>query len=336
MVNYYLKRTAKAIVTIYVVITLSFGLTRMLPGNPASRISGRLSSIGYTEEQIQVVLSNLGYNPDVPLQERFIDYIVSLHHGSLGSSIQVSGGGVPVNNIIASHLPWTIFLTLVSIILFFGISITLGAIMAYREGSRFDTANSALAIFASGIPFFVMAIVLVFIFGQILGWFPTGRRYNLDVTPGFNLQYIQSILYHGVLPIASIVLSRYGVRALAMRGNSISILGKGYVEVAKLRGLPDRIIALRYVGRNAVLPMYTGMLLSFGWVLGGTIVLEQVFQYQGLGYLLFQAYDYRDYPVLMGAFLVITLSLVVGIFLADLSYGFVDPRIKTGDESESF
>ncbi|CCQ34455.1 ABC transporter permease protein [Halorhabdus tiamatea SARL4B] len=336
MVNYYVKRTAKAIVTIYVVITLSFGLTRMLPGNPASRIRGRLSSIGYTEEQIQVVLSNLGYNPDVPLPQKFIDYIVGLHQGSLGSSIQVAGGGTPVTEIMATRLPWTIMITLVSIVLFFAISITLGAIMAYREGSRFDTANSAIAIFASGIPFFVMAILLVFIFGQTLGWFPTGRRYSLDVTPGFNLAFLHSVIYHGTLPIAAIVISRYGVRALSMRGNSISILGKGYVEVAKLRGLPERVIALRYVGRNAVLPMYTGMLLSFGWVLGGTIVLEDVFNYKGLGWMLFQAYDYRDYPVLMGAFLVITLSLVIGIFLADLSYGFVDPRIKTGDESESF
>jgi len=336
MVNYYVKRTAKAIVTIYIVITLSFGLTRMLPGDPASRIRGRLSSIGYTQEQIQVVLSNLGYNPDVPIHEKFVEYIIGLHQGSLGSSIQVAGGGVPVTDIMATRLPWTILITVVSIVLFFAISITLGAIMAYREGSHFDTANSALAIFASGIPFFVMAILLVFIFGQILGWFPSGRRYSLSVNPGFNLAFLHSVIYHATLPIASIVISRYGVRALAMRGNSISILGKSYVEVAKLRGLPERVIALRYVGRNAVLPMYTGMLLSFGWVLGGTIVLEDVFNYKGLGWMLFQAYDYRDYPVLMGAFLVITLSLVIGIFLADLSYGFVDPRIKTGDENESF
>ncbi|MFB6202184.1 MAG: ABC transporter permease, partial [Halorhabdus sp.] len=268
MVNYYVKRTAKAILTVYVVITLTFGLTRMLPGSPAQRVAGRLQALGYTQEQIQIVLKNIGFNPNVPVHQKFIDYIISLHTGSMGQSIRVGGGGVPVTKIIADALPWTVMLTVISIVIFFSIALTVGAVMAYREGSFFDTTNSTLAIAFSGIPFFVMAIVLVFIFGQILGWFPTARRFGLESTPGFTLSFLGDVLYHAALPIASIVLSRYGTRALAMRGNSISILGKGYVEVAKLRGLPERVIALRYVGRNAVLPMYTGVLLSFGWVLG--------------------------------------------------------------------
>lgn len=334
MVNYYVKRTAKAIVTIYIVITLTFGLTRFLPGSPADRIRGKLSAIGYTEEQIQIVIANTGFNEDATIAEKFVEYMIGLHQGSLGESIEVAGGGEPVVGIIAGHLPWTILLTVVSIVIFFGIALSLGAVMAYREGSKFDTVNSGLAIIGSGVPFFVMAIILVFLFSGELGWFPSGRRFSLEANPGLSLSFARSVAYHAVLPIASIVISRYGVRALAMRGNSISILGKGYVEVAKLRGLPERIIALRYVGRNAVLPMYTGVLLSFGWILGGTVVLEEIFQYKGIGYLLFQAFDARDYPVLMAAFLIITIALVVGIWLADLTYGLVDPRITTGDESE--
>lgn len=336
MVNYYVKRTAKAIVNVYLVIGLTFGLTRLLPGSPRTIIAGQLSAIGYTQEQINIVIKNLGFQPNVPLYQKFIDYLIGLHTGNMGRSIQVAGGGTPVTKIMADALPWTIMLTVVSIIIFFTIALILGAVMAYREGSFFDTANSGLAIVFSGVPFFVMAIILAFFFGSVLDWFPTARRYALDMQPGFNMPFIISAIKHAILPITAIVLSRYGVRALAMRGNSISILGKGYVEVAKLRGLPERVIALRYVGRNAVLPMYTGILLSFGWILGGTIVLEVVYQYQGIGFILNQAYQYQDYPVLMGAFLVITLALTIGIYLADLSYGLVDPRITTGDESESF
>lgn len=337
MVNYYVKRTGKAILTAYVVVTITFGLSRMLPGGPIKNMRNRLINAGITPAQADVMVqSNLRYfDPDASVPEQFVQWMIGLHQGDLGVSIIVQEGD-PVVGILATRLPWTIFISVVAILIFYLIALTLGSVAAYYEGSRFDTANSALAITMSGIPFFVMAILLAWIFGAVLGFFPTTGRYNIDMTAGLRLEYIQSVLYHGALPIASIVLARYGVRALAMRGNSVSELGKGYVTVAQLRGLPDWRIATRYVGRNAVLPMYTGMLLAFGWIIGGTVVLEDVFQYKGIGLLLLQALNENDYPVLMGAFLIITLALVFGIYLADLTYGLVDPRISTGDDSEAY
>ncbi|AWB28117.1 ABC transporter permease [Halococcoides cellulosivorans] len=344
MVNYYIKRTGKAALTAYIVMTISFGLSRMLPGNPLASIEGRLRGAGLTEQQVQTALAP--YKETIPtgtLLEQYVQYMSTLLTGNLGKTVayKVSTdpstgeiGGVSVAGLIGKYMPWTIFIGVTAIIIFYALSLTLGSIMAYYEGSNFDTANSLVAMLASGLPFFVTGIVLIWLFAGIFNVLPAGGKFaaSQEIRPGFNLPFIQSALYHSILPIAATVIGRYGVRALAMRGNSISILGKGYVQVAQLRGLPDRIIALRYVGRNAVLPMYTGMLLSFGWIIGGTVVLETVFNYQGLGWLLLVALDAKDYPLLMAIFLVLTLALVVGIYLADLSYGLVDPRITTGEK----
>lgn len=344
MVNYYIKRTGKAAFTAYIVMTLSFGLSRMLPGDPLTVVRGRLSGRGLTPDQINASMAVFKKAlPTGPLYQQYIDYMLGLLQGDLGVTIsynlskdpatgQISG--VPVASLLGEYIPWTVFLAVVSIILFYAIALLLGSLMAYFEGTAFDTANSLIAMVASGLPFFVTGIVLIWIVSGQYDLLPASYRYSTSakIQPGFTLSFVISAIKHAILPISATVIGRYGVRALAMRGNSISILGKGYVQVAQLRGLPDRVIALRYVGRNAVLPMYTGMLLSFGWILGGTIVLEEIFVYKGLGWLFLRAMHKQDYPLMMGIFLVLSLSLVVGIYLADLTYGLVDPRITTGDQ----
>ena len=163
-------------------------------------------------------------------------------------------------------------------------------------------------------------------------------RYRLSpgVTPGLSVRFVTDALYHAFLPIVSLVISGAGLQALAMRGSSIQVLGEDYVRVARLRGLPDRRISVWYVGRNAILPMYTGFLTLIGFNLGGSVILEQIFTYPGVGYYLFQGLQNRDYPLMMGIFLVITTALVLSVFIADLSYGMIDPRVKSGDSSEAY
>ncbi len=121
-----------------------------------------------------------------------------------------------------------------------------------------------------------------------------------------------------------------------MRGNSIQVLGEDYVRVARLRGLPDRRIALRYVGRNAVLPLYTSLLISIGFMFGGSIILEILFQYRGIGFEMNEGIIYRDMPLMMGTFLVITFGVVIALWIGDATYGKLDPRIKSGDDSEAY
>ncbi|MFB6076923.1 MAG: ABC transporter permease, partial [Candidatus Nanohaloarchaea archaeon] len=310
-----------------------------------SKLKAKISGPGVTQMMMHRIIESYEATlPSGPIWQQYIEYMTNLLTGNLGRTVayQVSNdpttggglGGVSVAGLIGEYLPWTIFIGVSSIILFYTISLLLGSLMAYFEGSIFDTVNSVVAMVSSGLPFFVTGILLIWVFANIFPILPPSKRYSdaIHITPGFSLDFILSAIKHAILPVAATVIGRYGVRALAMRGNSISILGKGYVQVAQLRGLPDRIVALRYVGRNAVLPMYTGMLLSFGWVIGGTVILERVFNYRGIGWLFLEAKEASDYPLLMGIFLVLTLALVIGIYLADLTYGLVDPRITTGEK----
>jgi peptide/nickel transport system permease protein len=253
----------------------------------------------------------------------------SLLQGNLGTSVWFNE---PVAQILGQALPWTVYLMSVALALTFAIGIVLGAVMAYAEGSTFDTAISMVAVFMNSIPYYIAAVVMVYFLGHRWELFPTSGRVGADFASG-TVDWYVSVVRHSVLPIASYVLTAFGLQALAMRGNSIRVLGEDYLRVARLRGLPRRVIALRYIGRNAVLPMYTTMMISIGFMFGGAIILEEIFTYPGVGYYMFKGINTRDYPLMMGAFLIITFAVVVGVLIADLTYGKVDPRAKRGGEN---
>jgi len=266
-------------------------------------------------------------NPQEPVHIQYIEYMSSLLVGDLGTSMWYND---PVSEILGGALPWTVFVMSVSLVLTFGIGIVLGAVMAYSEGSRFDLVSSLVSIFLNSIPYYVLAVIFLYLLSYQSGLFPTGGRIGRGVEPGLSLEFFGSALYHAILPITSLVVTGFGIQALAMRGNSIRVLGEDYLRVARLRGLKKYHIALRYVGRNAILPMYTGLMISVGFIFGGSVILEEVFRYPGIGYYMVRAIDARDYPLMMGAFVLITVAVVISIFVADLTYGKLDPRASQG------
>ncbi len=334
MANYYLKRTGRAIITLWLVVTLTFGMIRLLPGGPLTQLRGKLIRQGYPPQQINSIIKTYqNLQPDAPLYVQYGDYVTALLHGDMGKSFTYPR---TVASIVGEALPWTIFVMVTATILIFAIAIVWGALMAYREGSQFDMASSTLSILLSSIPFYVLAIGLVIVFGYKYKVLPVRYRLSPGVTPSLSIQFVTDALYHAFLPIVSLVVSGAGLQALAMRGSSIQVLGEDYVRVARLRGLPDRRIAIWYVGRNAILPMYTGFLTLIGFNLGGSVILEQIFTYPGVGYYLFQGLQNRDYPLMMGIFLVITTALVLSVFIADLTYGLIDPRVKSGESNEAY
>lgn len=338
IVNWYVDRTIQAIITIFGVITLSFGLIRLMPGGPMQFLRAQLLQAGggggVSQQRLnELITIYMNVQPEKPLLQSYLNYMTSVLTGDLGKSFWYNE---PVLDILTRALPWTIFIMSVSIIISFGIGITLGALLAYNEGSRFDVGMSSLATFLNSIPFYVVAVLLLYFVGYGTGWFPTSGRYNLAIEPGWSLAFLGSVLYHAILPVSSFVITAFGMQALTMRGNSISVLGEDYLRVARLRGVPANRIALRYVGRNAMLPMYTGLMISIGFLFGGSIILEQIFQYPGVGYYLFKAIKARDYALMMGGFLVITVAVVISIFIADLTYGMIDPRASGGDSRESY
>lgn len=333
MVNYYLRRTARIPLTILAVATLTFGLIRLLPGGPFTQLRIQLIRRGVPIEQINSRIAAIqNIRPDAPLWQQYIDYMAGVVQLNLGESISLNQ---PVFDVLARALPWTVFLVVTSTVLMFVIGVLIGAVQAYWEGSRFDKAFSGMSIFVMAIPYYIFAVVGLFFLAFQWQLFPTGFAADSGIEAGFNLDYAISVANHAVLPIASFTIGGIGSTALNMRGNSIQVLGEEYVEVARLRGLPDGRIATRYVAKNAILPMYTGLLLLIGFRLGGTVVLEEIFSYPGLGYYLIQAVNANDYPLMMGCFLVITVTLIVAVFIADLTYGLIDPRISAGD-SDAF
>ncbi|MGB9965650.1 ABC transporter permease [Halobacterium sp. CBA1126] len=327
--NYYLRRTLRIPATILAVATLTFGLIRLLPGGPFTQLRIQLLQRGIPADQVDARIQALqNIRPDAPLWQQYIDYMIGVVQLDLGRSISL---GEPVINVLARALPWTVFLVVTSTVLMFVLGVLIGAVQAYWEGSWFDQVTSGASIFLMSIPYYIFAVIGLFFLSFQLGWFPTGNAAARSVQPGFTVAYIQTVLYHAALPIASFTLGGIGSTALNMRGNSIQVLGEEFVEVARLRGLSDNRIATSYVAKNAILPMYTGLLLQIGFRLGGTVVLEEIFSYPGLGYYLIAAVNANDYPLMMGCFLVITVTLVVAVFIADLTYGLIDPRISAGD-----
>lgn len=329
MANYYITRTVQSVFTILAVATFSFGLVRLMPGGPMDFIRAQLQQQTGNVNQAQInsmveVYANV--QPNEPLYQQYISYMISLARGDLGVSMWYDQ---PVLEILASAIPWTAFVMTISLALTFSIGISLGAVMAYTEGTRVDTLSTMMSIVLNSIPYYVAALVLVYFLGYENGIFPIGGRINSGVSPGFSIAFLRSAFYHAALPVASFTVTAFGIQALAMRGNSVRVLGEDYIRVARLRGLPPHEIAFRYIGRNAILPMYTSIMISVGFMFGGSVILEQIFSYPGVGYYMFQGIQARDYPLMMGAFIIITTAVVIGIYIADLTYGRIDPRAGT-------
>lgn len=330
-----LKRTGMAAFVIWAATTITFALIRLMPGNPVSYLRAQLFQeygAEMSESEInRLVRLYINVMPDEPLWKQYLNYLVDTFRGDLGTSYLQNE---PVSAMLAEALPWTVFLLAIVITLQYVLGILLGATMAYFEGSRFDVTVTGISTFVISVPFYVFAFILIFIFSFQLNIFPAGGKYGIGVTPGLNVPFLLNVVYYATLPILSIVLTSFGGVALSMRANSIQVLGSDYLRGARLRGLSDHRIAYRYVARNAILPLYTGLLIAIGFLFGGAVILEQIFSYSGVGRLLYQGTISRDYPVMMGTFLVVTIAVVVAIWIADLTYGKLDPRVSTGERNE--
>lgn len=328
------KRIGQSVLTLWAVVTLSFSMIRFLPGGPIDYLVVKLRQRGIPEQTIDNYVENyISIIPNEPLWQQYLNYVTSIAQGDFGQSFYTSQ---PVFEILATALPWTVFLMTIATFVTTVTGIAIGGLMAYVEGSRFDSGTTVLSIVLTSIPYYVLAIALVYLLGFQLQWFPIGGQVDSSLSPGFTWPYIQSVLYHAVLPLLSLTVTGWGGKALSMRGNSISILGEDYLRVARLRGLSSYRIAFRYVARNALLPMYTGILISIGFLFGGSVILEKIFAYPGLGYYLFKAVKSRDYPVMMGGLIMITTAVVIGILIADLTYSKIDPRAAQEGKRESY
>jgi peptide/nickel transport system permease protein len=238
----------------------------------------------------------------------------------------VVNSGVPVVELVLARAPWTVFLSTLGLIYGIIVGVSLGAVMAYYEGTKFDVGMTWAMILDRSIPYYIAAIFLLYVFAFQLGWFPTGGRVSPDLTPGLNPAWIASVWYHATLPALSTIITGFGAGALGMRANAIRLIGSDYVRNAHLRGLSNSQIVLTYIGRNAILPLWTSIIVGLGSLLGGSAILEMIYQYPGMGLLLYEAAIMRDFPLLMGVLVMTSVLFVLGTVLADFSYPLIDPR----------
>ena len=335
--SYLRDRLIQAMVTLYGVITLGFFFIRFMPGGPREylleQIANNPQAYGLPPDPDpemfdQVIAEVVSVPPDVPIWEAYIVYMQNvLFEFNFGTSYIVDAGE-PVLPLIAEAAPWTVFISSVGLVYGLLVGIALGSVMAYYEGSRFDVGMTSSMLLSASVPYYVAAIVLLYFFAYQFQVFPTGGRFNPDLTPGYNWPFISSVFYHAALPCLSVILTGFGGGALGMRANAVRILGSDYIKAAELRGLSSYKISTRYLARNAVLPMYTGILIGIGGLLGGSVILETIFAYRGMGLLMFEATVSRDFPILTAGLIITTFLFVLGTILADFTYALIDPRAE--------
>lgn len=330
--SFIVRRLFRAFLTIFFVSSLIFFLVRLLPGNPIEvYINQQISLYGYSYAEAQGQARSL-YSIDVdePVLVQYAGYLKNLAQGDLGMSL--TSPGTTVLEIIGSRIWWTIFSVGTALLISFTLGSLLGMVMAYRRNTWLDGALSAFGSITHSVPNYLLAILVIVVFGVRLGWLPfTNMRGAISSGQPveFSFAFIKDVLYHAFLPISVYVLTTIGGWMLLMKSSTVSALEEDFVTAARARGVPEWRVMLFYVGRNAILPLFTQLTISIGFVVGGSLLVEPIFQYEGIGQRLFAAIQQRDYTLLQGIFLMITISVVIANLVADLLYSRLDPRIRS-------
>lgn len=326
--TYVARKLVFFVLTLWAVLTLNFLIPRMQPGDPGElmvrRMVGRDARLD--PAQVSAMRAMLGVR-DESLWQQYGTYLDDLAHGQFGLSY--SYFPFSVTAVIGQALWWTVVLVTVTQVISFVAGTVLGAYAAWRRNGRLDTVITIGSTFVGTLQPFWIALLLLVTLGYGLGWLPTSGGYETAI-PGWNLDFFRDAATHSVLPaLALLVVTPVGW-VLGMRNTMIMNLGEDYIRLARAKGLPDRVIALRYAARNALLPSITGFAIALGGVLGGTILVETVFDYPGLGRLMGQAVGNKDYPLLQALMLLTTAGVLLANLVADLLYGVLDPRARRG------
>lgn len=335
MHSYYIQKVIKTLFTVFVVTTFVFFLVRLLPGNPIEQMVNLLiNTQGISMQEAQDQAAALySIDLDQPLYLQYVEYLGKTLRGDLGYSLLSQG--TTVTSIILKFLPWTIFSVGTGLLLSFVVGMGLGMLMAYYRDSWIDHLLTVFASIFSSIPNYLVGLMLIVWLGIQWKLVPiAAMRGSLspNIVPGLSWTFFADAFFHAALPIGTYFITTVGSWMLSMKSSTISTLGEDYVTVARARGLKDGRIMTAYVGRNASLPLFTQLAISIGFVVGGSFLIETIFVYQGIGASLGSAINRRDYTVMQGIFLVITLSVVLANFFSDLLYSWIDPRIKLGHQ----
>jgi peptide/nickel transport system permease protein len=305
MARYLLARITAAVITVLAVTVAVAMLIHIVPGDPVRIMFAQ--SQGTTPEQLEAIRSRLGL--DLPIWEQYLLYMSRILQGDFGHTIR---GNQPVLELLLERLPNTLYLATASLLIAMAIGLTLGFIAAYRRGTWIDTTLMVTAIMGVSVPHFWLGLLLLFLFSVSLGWLPVG---------GHGLGSL-------VLPAVTLGLTNAAIIARLTRSSMIDVLNQDFIRTARAKGLPKAIVLFRHALRAGMIPIVTMLGLQFTYLMGGAIVVENVFGWNGVGRMAIQAIFQRDYPLIQGFILMFAVLVVMVSLLIDLLYALLDPRIR--------
>jgi peptide/nickel transport system permease protein len=315
------RRLGTSAMVLVAAMIINFAIPRAMPGSPVDSILG---GVKLTAEARQDIVERFGLDKSLP--EQLVRYFVNTLKGDFGVSFYYYPK--PVWPIIMQALPWTLLIVLLAQVLQLTFGYFLGVMAAWRVGSRFDSVIQTFSILVFSSPIFWVAMVFLYVFGFQLSWFPLGGNYTAGADYPNTFAFILDVLKHAALPIATLAFSRFAVYQIIMRNTMVGVIKEQYILTAEAKGMSQYRVKHRHAARNAMLPMVTFAGVAVAIQIGGSVYIETVFSYPGIGKLIFDSVISRDYPVLQGSFFILTLMVIIGTILVDFLYLFLDPRIK--------
>lgn len=322
--TFVLRRLGFYLAAFFMAATINFILPRLMPGNPIDVMFAQATTTIPPEARAALV-ETFGFATG-PLHEQYFTYLKSVFTGDLGYSIRFYPQ--TVNERLAYAAPWTLLLAGCATLLAFAIGSLMGVFAAWKRGGALDTFATPASLALQAIPSVVIALIALFSFGVALDWLPTGYAYDPSLDPGFTWEYLSSVFIHALMPVCSLLIVFVGGYLVTMRNNMIGQLGEDHVILGLAKGLSERRVKFNYAARNALLPSVTSLGLTLGAILGGSLVTEVVFNYPGLGQTLYIGIITRDYPLIQGQLLIMTLAILTANLIVDLIYVLLDPRLR--------
>lgn len=324
--RYVLRRLGLFVITLWIALTINFFIPRLMPGNPAEAMMARFRG-RVNPDALKALEAAFGINTQKPLIVQYFEYLGNTLTGHFGTSLTFFPQ--PVSTVLATALPWTLGLVGVTTIIAFVVGTLIGLVAGWRRGGIVDSVLPPVFVITGALPFFWVGLLLVLAFSVTLNVLPNAGAYDVTFTPDWNPDFIGSVLTHAILPALTILIISIGGWILTMRNNVVTVLADDYIRMARAKGLSNRKIMVGYAARNAVLPNLAGFAMSLGFVVAGAILVEYTFNYPGVGYMLLQAVNNEDYPLMQAMFVMITVTVLVAILLCDFLTVLLDPRART-------
>jgi peptide/nickel transport system permease protein len=326
-VRFVLRRLGFFALTLWAALTLNFFIPRVMPGSPLDALRARTHNV-LSPAALDQMLTSYGFKPDANLFVQYVDYLRNMLTGHWGVSIGATLGE-PVRTLIGQALPWTLGLVGIATIIAFVLGSLIGIVAGWRRGGKVDSLLPPVFVVTSALPYFWVGLLLILVFSVWTnGWLPSDFNYDSDLLPEFSGPFVANVVKHAILPAATIVITSIGAWVLTMRNNMITTLAEDYVRMGRAKGLSNHRIMLDYAARNAMLPNLAGFAMSLGFVISGSILVEYVFNYPGLGYLLYNAVQNTDYPLMQALFMLFTVAVLVALLICDFAIAWLDPRSR--------